>query len=204
MPSAAVDVGVDVGGTFTDFVGFRGRDVVTAKLPSTPNPEQAVIVGMQDLGAAGMAHGTTVATNAILERRGARTAFVTTAGFEHLLLIGRQNRPSLYDLRVTRPPPAVPRERCFGLAERVDAHGRVLQAPTKRDIEELARKVRLSGAESVAVSLLFSFLHPTNERRVAKALAGLPISTSHEVLAEFREFERSSTTVLDAYVKPLV
>jgi len=199
-----VDVGVDVGGTFTDFVGFRGRDVVTAKFPSTTNPEQAVIRGMQDLGAAGMAHGTTVATNAILERKGARTAFVTTAGFEHLLLIGRQNRPSLYDLRITRPPPAVPRERCFGLAERVDARGRVLRAPTNRDLENLARKVRSSGAESVAVSLLFSFLHPAHERRVAKALSGLPVSTSHEVLAEFREFERSSTTALDAYVKPLV
>jgi len=204
MPSAAVDVGVDVGGTFTDFVGFRGREVVTAKLPSTPNSEVAVIEGMRDLGAAGMAHGTTVATNAILERRGARTAFVTTAGFEHLLLIGRQNRPSLYDLRVTRPPPAVPRERCFGLAERVDARGRILRAPTKRDLEELARKVRSSGAESVAVSLLFSFLRPDHERLVARALVGLPVSASHEVLAEFREFERSSTTALDAYVKPLV
>jgi len=204
MPSAAVDVGVDVGGTFTDFVGFRGREVVTAKLPSTPNSEVAVIEGMRDLGAAGMAHGTTVATNAILERRGARTAFVTTAGFEHLLLIGRQNRPSLYDLRIARPSPAVPRERCFGLAERVDAHGRILRAPTKRDLEALARKVRSSGAESVAVSLLFSFLRPDHERLVARALVGLPVSASHEVLAEFREFERSSTTVLDAYVKPLV
>lgn len=195
---------MDVGGTFTDFVGFRGRDVVTAKWPTTPDPQQAVIEGMRELGAAGMAHGTTVATNAILERKGARTAFVTTAGFEHLLLIGRQNRPSLYDLRITRPPPAVPRERCFGIEERVDARGRVLQAPTMRDLEELVRKVRSSGAESVAVSLLFSFLHPAHERRVAKALSGLPVSTSHEVLAEFREFERSSTTVLDAYVKPLV
>ncbi len=192
MPSAAVDVGVDVGGTFTDFVGFRGREVVTAKLPSTPNSEVAVIEGMRDLGAAGMAHGTTVATNAILERRGARTAFVTTAGFEHLLLIGRQNRPSLYDLRIARPSPAVPRERCFGLAERVDAHGRILRAPTKRDLEALARKVRSSGAESVAVSLLFSFLRPDHERLVARALVGLPVSASHEVLAEFREFERSS------------
>src|SRR5207245_8340117 len=138
------------------------------------------------------------------ERRGAPTAFVTTAGFEHLLLIGRQNRPSLYDLRITRPPPAVPRERCFGLAERVDARGRVLRARTNRDLENLARKVRSSGAESVAVSLLFSFLHPAPERRVAKALSGLRVSTSHEVLAELREFERSSTTALDDYVKPQV
>src|SRR3989441_1422389 len=159
---------------------------------------------MRALGAARMAHGTTVATNAILERKGARTAFVTTEGFEHLLLIGRQNRPSLYDLRITRPDPPIPRERCFGLRERVDAHGRVLRSPTKRDLAEVVRRVRSSGAESVAISLLFSFLHPAHEQRLAKALSGLSVPTSHEVLAEFREFERSSTTALDAYVKPLV
>src|SRR2546427_10376942 len=203
-PSSAVDLGVDVGGTFTDFVGFRGRDVVSLKLPSTRNPSEAVAEGLRALGAARMAHGTTVATNAILERKGARTAFVTTEGFEHLLLIGRQNRPSLYDLRITRPDPPIPRERCFGLRERVDARGRVLRSPTKRDLAEVVRRVRSSGAESVAISLLFSFLHPAHEQRLAKALSGLPVSTSHEVLAEFREFERSSTTALDAYVKPLV
>src|SRR5437899_9547424 len=203
-PSSAVDLGVDVGGTFTDFVGFRGRDVVSLKLPSTRDPSEAVAEGLRALGAARMAHGTTVATNAILERKGARTAFVTTEGFEHLLLIGRQNRPSLYDLRITRPPPPVPRERCFGLRERVDARGRVLRSPTKRDLEAVARQVRSSGAESVAISLLFSFLHPAHEARLAKALRGISVSASHEVLAEFREFERSSTTALDAYVKPLV
>ncbi len=206
-----MDVGVDVGGTFTDFVGFRGRVVVSLKLPSTRDPSAAVLEGMRALVAAGMAHGTTVATNAILERKGARTAFVTTEGFvvttegfEHLLLIGRQNRPSLYDLRITRPPPPVPRERCFGLRERVDARGRVLRSPTNRDLEAVARQVRSSGAESVAISLLFSFLDPAHERRLAKALRGMSVSTSHEILAEFREFERSSTTALDAYVKPLV
>src|SRR5436309_3397006 len=203
-PSSAVDVGVDVGGTFTDFVGFRGRDVVSLKLPSTRDPLVAVVEGLRVLEAARMAHGTTVATNAILERKGARSAFVTTAGFEHLLLIGRQNRPSLYDLRITRPAPPIPRERCFGLRERVDARGRVLRSPTKRDLAEVVRKIRSSGAESVAISLLFSFLHPAHEQRLAQALAGLSVSSSHEVLAEFREFERSSTTALDAYVKPLV
>ena len=203
-PSSAVDVGVDVGGTFTDFVGFRGRDVVSLKLPSTRDPSVAVVEGLRALEAARMAHGTTVATNAILERKGARSVFVTTEGFEHLLLIGRQNRPSLYDLRITRPAPPIPRERCFGLRERVDARGRVLRSPTKRDLAEVVRRVRSSGAESVAISLLFSFLHPAHEQRLAKALSGLSVSTSHEVLAEFREFERSSTTALDAYVKPLV
>jgi N-methylhydantoinase A len=199
-----VEVGVDVGGTFTDFVGFRGREIVTAKLPTTRDPSAAVLAGMRDLGAKVMAHGTTVATNAILERRGARTAFVTNAGFEDLLTIGRQNRPSLYDLRVTRPPPAVPRERCFGIRARVDARGRVLLRPTRREIDRVARAVRRSGAESVAVSLLFSFLRPGHERLLGKALEDLSVSLSHEVLAEFREYERSSTTVLDAYVRPLV
>src|SRR3989454_12768783 len=203
-PSSAVDVGVDVGGTFTDFVGFRGRDVVSLKVPSTRDPSVAVVEGLRALEAARMAHGTTVATNAILERKGARSAFVTTEGFEHLLLIGRQNRPSLYALRITGPAPPIPRERCFGLRERVDARGRVLRSPTRRDLEAVVRKVRSSGAESVGISLLFSFLHPAHEQRLAKALSGLSASTSHEVLAEFRDFERSSTTALDAYVKPLV
>src|SRR2546428_2703701 len=203
-PSSAVDVGVDVGGTFTDFVGFRGRDVVSLKLPSTRNPSEAVAEGLRALGKATMANGTTVATNEILERKGASAAFVTTEGFEHLLLIGLQNRPSLYDLQITRPDPPIPRERCFGLRERVDARGRVLRSPTKRDLAEVVRKVRSSGSESVAISLLFSFLHPAHEQRLAQALSGLSVSTSHEVLAEFREFERSSTTALDAYVKPLV
>src|SRR6059036_4098689 len=140
-PSSAVDVGVDVGGTFTDFVGFRGRDVVSLKLPSTRDPSEAVAEGLRALGAARMAHGTTVATNAILERKGARTAFVTTEGFEHLLLIGRQNRPSLYDLRITRPDPPIPRERCFGLRERVDAHGRVLRRSEERRVGKECRRL---------------------------------------------------------------
>ncbi len=199
-----MDVGVDVGGTFTDFVGFRGRSVVSLKLPSTRDPAEAVNAGMREVGATGMSHGTTVATNAILERKGARIAFITTAGFEDLLTIARQNRPSLYDFRVTRPSPPVPRERCFGLRERVDARGRPLLRPTPREIQRVVRAVRDSGAESVAVSLLFSFLRPQHERAMARALGDLPISVSHEVLAEFREYERSSTTVLDAYVKPLV
>src|SRR2546428_805578 len=159
---------------------------------------------MGQLGAAGMSHGTTVATNAILERKGARTAFITTAGFEDLLTIARQDRPSLYDLRITRPPAPVPRERCFGLRERVDASGRVRVRPSKTEIGRVARAVRDSGAESVAISLLFSFLHPEHERAMSRAFRHLPTSVSHEVLAEFREFERSSTTALDAYIKPLV
>lgn len=195
---------MDVGGTFTDFVGFRGAHVVTTKLPSTRDPSEAILSGVRELSAERIAHGTTVATNAILERRGARTAFVTTSGFEDLLLIGRQNRPSLYDLRVARPPPPVPRERSFGAKGRSGAGGRALEPLSDREVARIAREVRASGAESVAICLLFSFLRPEDERRLADAMESLPVSVSHEVLAEFREYERASTTVLDAYVKPLV
>ncbi len=195
---------MDVGGTFTDFVGFRGREVVTTKLPSTRDPSEAVLRGMRELGAEGMAHGTTVATNAILERKGARTAFVTTAGFEDLLTIARQNRPSLYDFHVARPPPAVPRERCLGVRERVDAAGRAVRPLSEREARRVAKEARALGAESVAVCLLFSFLRPRHERMIRAALGAIPVSMSHEVLGEFREYERASTTVLDAYVKPLV
>ncbi len=204
MILGAMDVGVDVGGTFTDFVGFRGREVVTTKVPSTRDPSRAVLAGMRELGAEGMSHGTTVATNAILERKGARTVFLTTAGFEDLLTIGRQNRPSLYDLRITRPAPTVPRELCLGVRERVDARGGVLVPLTAREAGRIAREVRARGAESVAICLLFSFLRPAHERLLKEALRDLPVSVSHEVLAEFREYERASTTVLDAYVKPLL
>lgn len=197
-------VGVDVGGTFTDFVAFRGREVASLKLPTTEDGAAAVSEGMRSLGAEDLAHGTTVATNAILERRGARTAFVTTAGFEDLLTIRRQDRPSLYDLRVTRPDPPVAREMCFGLRERVDAQGHVLRAASRRDAEQVARAVRRAGAESVAISLLFSFRVPRHERLLADALHGLAVSMSHEVLPEFREYERSCTTAVDAYIKPLV
>src|SRR6267143_1472539 len=164
-----MDVGVDVGGTFTDFVGFRGREVVTTKIPSTRDPSRAVVQGMRELGAVGMAHGTTLATNAILERKGARTVFVTTAGFEDLLIIGRQNRPNLYDFRVTRPLPTVDRERCLGARERVDARGRALHPLTEREARRIAKEVRARNAESVAICLLFSFGRPQHERRIRDA-----------------------------------
>ena len=195
---------MDVGGTFTDFVGFRGREVATTKLLSTPRPGTAIIRGFHDLHADGMVHGTTVATNAILERRGASTALITTAGFEDLLAIGRQDRPKLYDLHVPKPAPPVPRDRCFGVRERVDSHGQVLVDLTDTELRRVARAVKRSGAESVAVSLLFSFLRPEHERRLGAVLPGVSVSLSHQVLAEFREYERASTTVLDAYIKPLV
>src|SRR5438093_1963443 len=199
-------VGVDVGGTFTDFVGFRDGEVVVAKIPSTPRrPDVAVLRGMRSLGADAMAHGTTVATNAIVERRGARTALVTTAGFEDLLIIGRQNRPSLYDWRVTRPPPVVPRGMSIGARERVGPGGRVVKALPGSEPIRIAHALQKMGAESVAICLLFSFANPRHERALARALeTRFDVSISSEVHPEFREFERASTTALDAYVKPLV
>ncbi len=198
-------VGVDVGGTFTDFVAAGPAGIQTHKLPSVRgDPGTVVLEGIRAVGGTAMAHGTTVATNAVLEGRGARTALVTTAGFEDLLGIGRQDRPNLYDLRITRPSPLVPRERSFGISERVAADGSILRDLDREALRDLAAKIRSSGAESVAVCLLFSFLHPDHERAAREALAGLPVSLSSDVLPEFREYERASTTALDAYVKPLV
>ncbi len=195
----------DVGGTFTDFVFYDGERITTLKLSSTPAaPEAVVAEGLRGRRLVEHLHGTTVATNAILEGKGARTALVTTAGFEDMLVIGRQSRPSLYDLTVTRPEPLVPRGLCFGLGERVGADGHVLRAPDAAELERLVDGIRKAGVESVAISFLFSFLDPSHERLAAEALAELPTSLSHEVLAEFREYERTSTTALDAYVKPLV
>ncbi len=199
-------VGVDVGGTFTDFVGFRNGDVVTQKVPSTPGaPGDALMAGVRALGADRIAHGTTVATNAIVERRGARTALVTTAGFEDLLIIGRQNRPSLYDWRVTRTPPVVPRGMAVGARERVAATGRILKGLSSSEMRRISKALVAMNAESVAVCLLFAFSNPRHEELLRNALEPrFTVSISSRVHPEFREYERASTTALDAYVKPLV
>ena len=198
--------GVDVGGTFTDFVAFRDGQFVTSKVPSkSREPDAAVVAGMRALGADSIAHGTTVATNAIVERRGARTVLVTTAGFEDLLIIGRQNRPSLYDWRVTRPEPVVPRGLSVGARERVGPGGRIIRPLPASEVRRIVRAIKAMGAESVAVCLLFSFANPRHEETLRKALeAHFDVSISSSVHAEFREYERASTTSLDAYVKPLV
>jgi N-methylhydantoinase A len=206
-----VRLGVDVGGTFTDLVALVGDELVTAKVPSTPEDQaqgvvRAVDAGAVDAGAvAGFAHGSTVATNALLERRGARVALVTTDGFRDVLEIGRQNRPALYDLTADRPPALVPRELRFTVVERMGPDGVV----TPLDEGSLARAVdalRAADVEAVAVCLLFAFLHPAHERRVGEALrAALPgvhVALSSEVLPEFREYERCATTVADTYLTP--
>jgi N-methylhydantoinase A len=204
-------LGVDVGGTFTDVVILSGGRLVTAKVPSTPSDQsEGVLAGVEaaDFDAASLgafAHGMTVATNALLERRGARLALVTTEGFRDVIEIGRQNRPSLYDLTRDRPPALVPRELRFTVRERMGPEGEI--APL--DEESLARAVRAvreAEVEAVAVCLLFAFLHPQHERRVGEALRssldGVHVSLSSEVLPEFREFERFATTAADAYLAP--
>jgi len=202
-------LGVDVGGTFTDFYFLREGKVEIHKRPSTSgDPGRAVIEGIveKDWRPDEVVHGSTVATNTVLERCGARTAFVATKGFKDLLTIGRQARPRLYDLEPQRPPLLVPDDLCFEADERTDYKGQTLRALSKAEAARVAEAVARSGAEAVAVCLLFSFLNPEHERMLARALRarGLDVSASHEVLPEFREYERASTTALNAYVAPAV
>ncbi len=206
-------IGVDVGGTFTDFVLYdstAGVTYRTRKVLSTPaEPSEGVLEGLERAEAASpseVVHGSTVATNAVLERTGARTALVTTEGFEDVLTIARQNRSELYDLSAGRPEPLVPPERCFGVSERVDEEGRVLRELDESELDPLVEALEAAGVESVAVSLLFSFLHAEHERRIAERLReeGFRVSRSSEVLPEFREYERASTTAVNAYVGPIL
>ncbi|MHC1788776.1 hydantoinase/oxoprolinase family protein [Solidesulfovibrio sp.] len=200
-------VGVDTGGTFTDIICRVAQGFAVIKLPSTPAaPSRAVLDGLARLPLlpAQVMHGSTVATNALLQRTGAVTAFVTNAGFEDIIAIGRQNRPALYDLASRKEPCLVPEHLRFGAPGRVGAEGRVLEELTPEAARELALRVAAAGAESVAVCLLFSFLKPEHELLLGEALAeaGLSVSLSSDILAEFREFERAATTVANAYVAP--
>ncbi len=240
-------IAIDTGGTFTDCVFVRKGRLEILKLQSTPrNPADAIAIALKkifsdnnaaDSAALELLCGTTVGTNALLERRGGRVALVTTAGFEDVLEIGRQARPRLYDLLVKKAEPLVPQSRRFGLAERLDAEGRVLLSPSRREIARVVQAVARSGAEpgagstwsppeesagstftlnassaawrppdSVAVCLLFSFVNPAHEKAIARALssAGFQVSVSHEILPEYREFERTSTTVVNAYLVPVM
>ena len=205
-------IGIDIGGTFTDFVVYDESTggVETFKVPSTPEkPEQSVFEGLQRLSISDdslVVHGSTVATNAVLERKGAKTAFIATKGFKDLLLIGRQNRTELYEFAASRPPPLIPPELSFELPERVDKEGKVLESLDEDEIPGLTEKLQREEVESVAICFLFSFLHPDHEQRVARALneAGFSVSVSSDIHPEFREYERASTTALNAYVVPLM
>lgn len=205
-------VAVDTGGTFTDCVVLEGSRIKILKVFSTPDDSaRGILEGVRRItdGSRGDAtldviHGTTVGTNSLLERKGARVGLVTTAGFEDLIEIGRQNRPRLYDLNVWREPPLVARPLRWGVRERTADGGQILLRPRPGDLQRLVRLIRRSGAESIAVCFLFSFRNPGNEKRISAALRklGLPISVSHEILPEFREYERLSTVVINAYLAP--
>ncbi len=216
-------IAIDTGGTFTDCVFVRDGRLEILKVLSTPrNPARAIGEALQkifgkpprfspvrsreDAPLLDLICGTTVGTNALLERLGGRVALVTTAGFEDVLEIGRQARPRLYDFFVEKPAPLVPRERRYGLRERIDADGRALLRPTRAELARTVRRVERGGAQSVAVCLLFSFANPAHEQAVARALRakGLQVSVSHEILPEFREFERTATTVVNAYLVPVM
>ena len=204
-------IGVDAGGTFTDFVVLHDDgSMTTFKLRSDPRaPAQVILAGLARAAGsrkADVIHGSTVATNALLERKGARTAFVTTAGFEDLLEIGRQNRAELYNL--TPGPRRLLAERalCFGVRERAHFDGTVAVRPSARELKLLAAKLRRADVQAVAICFLHSYRSPANERAVAAALRGLNayVCASHEISPEFREYERASTTFVNAYVGPLM
>ena len=213
-------IGVDVGGTFTDFYALDevSGTVYTGKRPSTPdNPARAIVEGLLALAArhgidlAGLrrlSHGTTVGTNALIQRRGGDVVMITTKGFRDLLEIGRQTRPHMYSLVEDHPPPLVERRRRFEIDERMGADGDAITEPSPEDIAAAVEQVRASGAEACAVCLLFAFRNPAHEHRIAaalrSALPGLPVCASFEVQPEFREYERFSTTVLNAYLQPVL
>ncbi len=211
--SQPIRIGIDTGGTFTDFVVSQGSRLTTFKLSSTPaNPADSILEGvariLADYGVAPseIVHGTTVATNALLERKGARAALITTEGFEDVLEIGRQARPELYNLMVTRPAPLIPRELRFGANERTGPDGAIIKRLDKKSLKQIIREIKTQKVESIAVCLLFSFTNPAHEQQIADALASLdlPVSLSHKILPEYREYERTSTVVINAYLVPLM
>ncbi len=201
-------IGVDTGGTFTDLIYQDGATWKVHKLLSTPaNPAEAVLQGLAVVSANGtrqIVHGSTVATNAILERKGVRTALITNTGFTDIMVIGRQNRSRLYDLCYRRELPIVPRELCMGVPGRILHTGEELESFDHDSARSVVEKLKALDVESVAVSFLFAFANPFHEKQMAEHIAtlGLPVSLSHEILSEFREFERTSTTVINAYVSP--
>ena len=205
-------VGIDVGGTFTDFVFVDGQRLIVRKEPTSPQDQsEAIGHGLRALGVGPLAtiiHGTTTATNALLERRGARTALLTTEGFADALAIGRQNRPHLYRLSQTRRSALVPHGRRLTVRERLAADGTILTPLETAQLRDIANALKECGAESLAVVFLFSFLNETHEREAAQVLQSLlpslRISLSVDILPEYREYERTATTVINAYVQPLV
>jgi len=209
-PVQQLRIAIDTGGTFTDCVWVDQGCVRMLKVFSTPlDPSHAIVEALEKIGlrrSLVLLHGTTVGTNTLLQRKGARVALVTTSGFEDAIEIGRQARPKLYDFFFDRVKPLVPAELRFGVEERTGRQGRILQAVAPAELQELVLRVREDHPEAVAISLLFSFANSDNERTVAAVLKKLqvPLSVSHQILPEFREYERTSTVVVNAYLQPVM
>lgn len=210
-------IGVDIGGTFTDIVMSKDGILTIHKLPTTPqDPSVAMLAGVMTITQNKLhelewvAHGTTVATNAILQRNGSRIAFITTHGFRDMLFIGRQNRPDLYALAPTLPAPILLREACYEVIERLDHTGQVIKPLDSASLNEVLDALSKQQYDAVAICLLYSYINPDHERRIAEKIIQRGILTSHQiilshqVLPEFREYERASTTALEAYVRPTV
>ena len=203
-------IGIDTGGTFTDFVRIDERGIAVHKLRSAPDdPSRAILAGIEYLADSAtyeITHGSTVATNALLERKGVRVALITTAGFEDVLLIGRQTRAELYNFMVQARRPLIEPGLTCGVRERLAADGSILEALDAAEIASLIERLKQQQVVSVAVCLLHSYANPVHERMLADALtgAGFIVSASHQILPEYREFERWATTAVNAYVTPLM
>ncbi len=207
-------LGIDTGGTFTDLVCMDSSGNMRRwKLLSTPkDPSLAILRGLQELLGSfrpdelEIVHGTTVGTNAFLERKGAKTCLITTRGFEDVIFIGRQNRPSLYDFMVEKPAPIIDRQQIYGVLERTLHNGQIQEKPSIEELEKVVDFCRRNGAESVAICLLHAYANPENENKLSAILEknGFRPYPSSEILPEFREFERTSTTVINAYLGPVV
>lgn len=211
ISSQQLRIAIDSGGTFTDCLWLEGNRLRILKVFSTPaDPSEAIAAAVGKIAPPGaevtVLHGTTVGTNTLLQRKGARVAFVSTQGFEDSIEIGRQNRPKLYDFFFEKDPILVMPELRFGVRERVSAEGEILVFAEAAELNDLKARIVASKPEAIAVSLLFSFANPQNERAVAETLSDLnvPVSVSHRILPEFREYERASTVVVNAYLQPVM
>ena len=212
MRANGQSIGIDVGGTFTDFVVLDASGLTVHKVPTTPSDQsQAILQGLAVLSVdpdAPVMHGTTTATNALLQRRGARTALITTYGFADVLAIGRQNRPQLYEFSQATRNHLVPRQLRLQVDERINKKGNIQGKLDGSSLSEMLEVLKQEEVESVAVVLLFSFLNDVHERGIAATLAevipDVPVSLSVDLLPEYREYERTATTVINAYVRPLV
>lgn len=211
MKRNKIRIGIDTGGTFTDFILFDGKNIKVHKILSNPtDPARAIMDGLQEIAANDfemeIIHGSTVATNALLERKGAKVAFITTHGFEDMLLLARQTRKELYNLFVPIEKPIIPRELCFGIKERVLFNGEILLPLQKEEVLRLVPKLKKKGVESIGLCLLHSYANSQHEMLIRDLLtrAGCTVSASYQILPEYREYERASTTVVNAYVSPIM